>query len=236
MIDLDDLIAALRERAASDSPAHTLMNEAADALEAATREHDSAGDIRRAVRLWRERFIPGDRWDTEDARDLDAALQCVVEANPDRSRARVPVRGEPSDDREALSLWRVMYVDESRDCDGFYPLGPFYVLASHEDDAWNAAGEIPKIDWPPYTGVYEARHATADEAAEWLASRATVPDAATERDEWEYRVEVVTPGQSNAYTVSDMPFTRETRERGALTNPERRRKAGPWVPVDGNEK
>ena len=75
----------------------------ADALEAATREHDSAGDIRRAVRLWSERFIPGDRWDTEDARDLDAALQCVVEANPDRSRARVPVRGEPSDDREALA-------------------------------------------------------------------------------------------------------------------------------------
>ena len=37
MIDLDELIAALRERAASDSPAHTLMNEAADALEAATR-------------------------------------------------------------------------------------------------------------------------------------------------------------------------------------------------------
>ena len=29
MIDLDELIAALRERAASDSPAHTLMNEAA---------------------------------------------------------------------------------------------------------------------------------------------------------------------------------------------------------------
>ena len=51
MIDLDELIAALRERAASDSPAHTLMNEAADALEAAT---------------------------------------------------RVPVRGEPSDDREGL--------------------------------------------------------------------------------------------------------------------------------------
>ena len=40
MIDLDDLIAALRERAVSDSPAHTLMNEAADALEAATGELD----------------------------------------------------------------------------------------------------------------------------------------------------------------------------------------------------
>lgn len=37
MNDMDELIAALRERAASDSPAHTLMNEAADALEAATR-------------------------------------------------------------------------------------------------------------------------------------------------------------------------------------------------------
>ena len=42
MIDLDELIAALRERAASDSPAHTLMDEAADALEAATPERDAA--------------------------------------------------------------------------------------------------------------------------------------------------------------------------------------------------
>jgi len=76
-----------------------LLTAAADALEAATREQDSAGDIRRAVRLWSDRFIPGDRWDTEDARDLDAALNCVVEANPDRSHARVPVQGEPNDDR-----------------------------------------------------------------------------------------------------------------------------------------
>ena len=42
MIDLDELIAALRERAVSDSPAHTLMDEAADALGAATRERDDA--------------------------------------------------------------------------------------------------------------------------------------------------------------------------------------------------
>ena len=42
MIDLDDLIAALRERAASDSPAHTLMNEAADALVSVRAERDAA--------------------------------------------------------------------------------------------------------------------------------------------------------------------------------------------------
>lgn len=87
-----------------NSRAAEVLLQIADALEAATSEQGSAGDIRRAVHLWSERFIPGDRWDTEDARDLDAALKCVVEANPDRSRARVPVQGEPNDDREALSV------------------------------------------------------------------------------------------------------------------------------------
>ena len=80
---------------------------------AATREQGSAGDIRRAVRLWSERFIPGDRWDTEDARDLDAALKCVVEANPDRSRARVPVQAEPNDDQEALAKFPAIIPDRA---------------------------------------------------------------------------------------------------------------------------
>ena len=44
--------------------------------------------VRRAVLLWAERFLPGDRWDTEDLRDLRTALGGTVEANPDRTRAR----------------------------------------------------------------------------------------------------------------------------------------------------
>ena len=45
-------------------------------------------DMFRGVRAWVERFSPGDRWDPQDARDLESALLGIVEANPDRSRAR----------------------------------------------------------------------------------------------------------------------------------------------------
>ena len=47
-----------------------------------------AVDVSSAVLLWAERFLPGDRWDAEDMRDLHAALGGTVEANPDRIRAR----------------------------------------------------------------------------------------------------------------------------------------------------
>lgn len=50
-----------------------------------------------AVRLWAERFIPGDRWDTEDARDLEAALNGIVEAEPTaHDRRRCTERAELS--------------------------------------------------------------------------------------------------------------------------------------------
>ena len=45
-------------------------------------------DMFRGVRAWVERFSPGDRWDPQDALDLESALLGIVEANPDRSRAR----------------------------------------------------------------------------------------------------------------------------------------------------
>ena len=45
-------------------------------------------DMFRGVRAWAERFSPGDRWDPQDALDLESALLGIVEANPDRSRAR----------------------------------------------------------------------------------------------------------------------------------------------------
>lgn len=45
-------------------------------------------DMFRGVRAWAERFFPGDRWDPQDALDLESALLGIVEANPDRSSAR----------------------------------------------------------------------------------------------------------------------------------------------------
>jgi hypothetical protein len=49
----------------------------------------SADEMRRTVLLWAERFQPGDCWDTEDQRDLEAALTGTVEANPTCHQLRV---------------------------------------------------------------------------------------------------------------------------------------------------
>lgn len=51
-------------------------------------EREVRADMFRGVRAWVERFTPGDRWDPQDAIDLESALLGIVEANPDRSRAR----------------------------------------------------------------------------------------------------------------------------------------------------
>ena len=51
-------------------------------------EREMRADMFRGVRAWAERFFPGDRWDPQDALDLESALLGTVEANPDRSRAR----------------------------------------------------------------------------------------------------------------------------------------------------
>lgn len=69
-----------------------------------TMQGDSADDVRRAVRLWAERFIPGDRWDPEDAADLDAALSCIVESVPTAHDRRRTVQGEPSDAQVVAAL------------------------------------------------------------------------------------------------------------------------------------
>ena len=73
---------------------------------------------------------------------------------------------------EPMILWRCLYQELDRDCDGFYPLPPVYVLAAYEDDAWNAADPLLLIpDGCEATGVVEARHATAAEAVEWERAR-----------------------------------------------------------------
>ena len=51
-------------------------------------EQEVRADMFRGVRAWVKRFSPGDRWDPQDAVDLESALLGIVEANPDRSRAR----------------------------------------------------------------------------------------------------------------------------------------------------
>ena len=86
-----------------------------------------------------------------------------------------PVEGDDSDqsDDGPLALWRCTYTEEGRDCDGVYFLPAVYVLAPHEDEAWNRSYPHLKIPEGCHsTGVHEARTATGDEASEWLAQLA----------------------------------------------------------------
>ena len=63
MIDLDALIASLRERAQTDSPTHALMNQAADALVSVRAERDAAeARIAEAAKLHRRRDDLEYRW------------------------------------------------------------------------------------------------------------------------------------------------------------------------------
>ena len=67
------------------------FNRAIAAHDRALREEitrEVRADMLRGVRAWVKRFSPGDRWDPQDAIDLESALHGTVEANPDRSRAR----------------------------------------------------------------------------------------------------------------------------------------------------
>jgi len=43
---------------------------------------ESVSGLRKAILIWAERFIPGDRWDTEDLHDLESALKGTVESHP----------------------------------------------------------------------------------------------------------------------------------------------------------
>ena len=167
-----------------------LLRKLADALEAATLEQDSAGDIRRAVRLWSERFIPGDRWDTEDARDLDAALKCVVEANPDRSSARVPVQGEGyTVEVDGQHFTQAQWEAVQRYCGGSRA-----VQGEPNDDrgtlmeAMKRGEKVRQAAWSAY-GQEPDGEGTKPHSDNWYRaealmaagfSRATVPDAATE--------------------------------------------------------
>lgn len=51
-------------------------------------EQEVRADMFHGVRVWVERFSPGDRWDPQDDLDLESALLGIVEANTERSRAR----------------------------------------------------------------------------------------------------------------------------------------------------
>jgi len=64
----------------------------------------SGVDVGPAVLMWAARFLPGDRWDTEDLRDLHAALGGIVEADPDRTRARI----HPTPDVDVLAEVRAL--------------------------------------------------------------------------------------------------------------------------------
>lgn len=208
-----------------------LLTAAADALKAATREQDSAGDIRRAVRLWSERFIPGDRWDTEDARDLDAALNCVVEANPDRSHARVPVQGEPNDDREVLAkqlrdIGAVRKVDQDcscQDCEGAaeWVNAPLSVVLDHfKTNVSDAEPTHLVCAWCPQPARGDAWHndgklhpscGQIDHGQGWVppyTPRAAVPDAATE--ELLKRVE-----EAEAQSAEDRVEWQQMKERAS---------------------
>ena len=70
----------------------------------------SGVDVGPAVLMWAARFLPGDRWDAEDLRDLHAALGGIVEADPDRTRARI----HPTPDVGVLAEVRA-YIERLRE-------------------------------------------------------------------------------------------------------------------------
>lgn len=88
--ELHDLVSAIEDDVQAPIELFPGTLEALDALSirARTTSPDAATELRRGVTEWAKRFIPGDRWDTEDLRDLESALNGNVEANPDRRRAR----------------------------------------------------------------------------------------------------------------------------------------------------
>lgn len=74
---------------------------------------------------------------------------------------------------EKPRLWHVQYADESRDCDGTYPLTEHYVWARCEDDAHNRAHEdFDTSEGVPITGQHDTRPATDAEVRAWLNERA----------------------------------------------------------------
>ena len=109
----NELIEALRERAVSDSPAHTLMREAADVLEAAAGVQGEPNDelIAEAQQHYSEMNGLNSRA-AEVMMELVAALEAKTGVRVDMSSAvgveaqlaatSVPVQGEPNDDREVL--------------------------------------------------------------------------------------------------------------------------------------
>jgi len=65
-------------------------------------------------------------------------------------------------------LWHVQYADESKDCDGIYPLTALYVMARCEDSASNRADEdFDTFEGVTCVGPYDIRPATAREVQDW---------------------------------------------------------------------
>jgi len=73
---------------------------------------EDAESVRADVRMWAERFIPGDRWDTEDMHDLNAALSGIVESSPTaHDRRREVEDAEPMSQYEKAMRERGEWVD-----------------------------------------------------------------------------------------------------------------------------
>ena len=96
---------------------------------------------------------------------------CMPDLESTASETEDAAMPELTVETEGLVLWRTQHEHNDFDCDGTYLLTPRYVLAHDEDDAWNKTGEQFDIfEGHKNIGVYSARPATDDEAAEWLAS------------------------------------------------------------------
>jgi hypothetical protein len=82
--------------------------------------------------------------------------------------------GWPANDptfTEQPRLWHVQLADESRDCDGTYPLTAHYVWARCEDEASNRADEdFDMAEGVSVTGQYDTRPADDGETRAWLAA------------------------------------------------------------------
>jgi hypothetical protein len=107
------------------------MRDAARAVVEATEqpgedEPITADQMRRAVLQWASRFIPGDRWDSEDVRDLETALGGTVE-----NRCHHRSHDTPPPPADGLCTCRHQRDDHYRNipacatlgcaCDGFAP-------------------------------------------------------------------------------------------------------------------
>jgi hypothetical protein len=113
---------------------------------------------------------------------------------------------------EKPRLWHVQLADESRDCDGIYPLTAHYVWARCEDQASNRADEdFDMSEGVSVTGQYDTRPASGAEVRAWLKTQA----AEVGGDATETQVVVIHTGdQDDRLAAWNEGFAEAMRQNG----------------------